>query len=104
MRLPRINDAQMDLLAERLHTRAGRPAAGFALGAGTGVAAIFAASLTYGLYGFAIAAGSGAFLLVQVITGRRIDAGATFTLSATGIAILIAAADRVNCLLRRIPN
>jgi hypothetical protein len=70
-------------------------AAGLALGAGTGVAAILAASLTYGLYGIAIAAGSGAFLLVQMITGRRSYAGATFMLSATGIAILIAAAAMV---------
>jgi hypothetical protein len=70
-------------------------AAGLALGAGTGVAAILAASLTYGLYGIAIAAGSGAFLLVQMITGKRSYAGATFTLSATGIAILIAAAAMV---------
>ena len=66
--------------------------AGLALGAGTGVAAILGASLTYGLYGIAIAAGSGAFLLVQMVTGKRSYAGATFVLSASVVAILIAAA------------
>ena len=67
-------------------------AAGLALGIGTGIAAIFGAALTYGLYGIAIAAGSGAFLLVQMITGRRSYAGATFTLGAALVAILIASA------------
>ena len=67
-------------------------ASGLALGVGTGVAAIFGAALTYGLYGVAVAAGSGAFLLVQMITGKRSHAGATFTLSVTVVAILIAAA------------
>jgi len=67
-------------------------ASGLALGLGTGVAAIFGAALTYGLYGTAVAAGSGAFLLLQMITGRRSYAGATFTLSVTVVAILIAAA------------
>ncbi|HVQ62090.1 MAG TPA: hypothetical protein VMS53_08415 [Burkholderiales bacterium] len=67
-------------------------ASGLALGAGTAVAAIFGAALTYGLYGAAIAAGSGAFLLVQMITGKRSYAGATFTLSATVVTILIASA------------
>lgn len=67
-------------------------ASGLALGLGTGVAAIFGAALTYGLYGVAVAAGSGAFLLVQMITRKRSYAGATFTLSVTVVAILIAAA------------
>jgi hypothetical protein len=67
-------------------------ASGLALGLGTGVAAIFAAALTYGLYGIAVAAGSGAFLLVQMIMGKRSYAGATFTLSVTTVAILIASA------------
>lgn len=70
-------------------------ASGLALGLGTGVAAIFGAALTYGLYGIAVAAGSGAFLLAQMITGKRSFAGATFTLSATLVAILIAAAAMV---------
>ncbi len=67
-------------------------AAGLALGAGTGAAAILGASLTYGLYGFAVAAASGAFLLVQMITGRKTHAGATFLLAATVVTMLLAAA------------
>lgn len=67
-------------------------ASGLAMGLGTGVAAIFGAALTYGLIGVAVAAGSGAFLLVQMITGKRGYAGATFTLSVSVVSILIAAA------------
>ena len=67
-------------------------AAGLALGAGTGAAAILGASLTYGLYGFAVAAASGAFLLVQMIIRRKIHAGATFMLAATVVTALLTAA------------
>ena len=67
-------------------------AAGLALGAGAGGAAILGASLTYGLYGLAVAAGSGAFLLMQMIIGRKIHAGATFMLAAALITALLAAA------------
>ncbi len=70
-------------------------AAGLALGAGTGAAAILGASLTYGLYGFAVAAASGAFLLVQMITGRKTHAGATFLLAATVVTMLLAAATMI---------
>jgi hypothetical protein len=67
-------------------------AAGLALGAGTGAAAILGASLTYGLYGIAVAAGSGAFLLPQMITGKRNHAGAIFMLTAAVVTIFFAAA------------
>ena len=67
-------------------------AAGLALGAGVGGAATLGASLTYGLYGLAVAAGAGAFLLVQMITGKKTHAGATFMLSAAVVAMLLAAA------------
>ena len=67
-------------------------AAGFALGVGTGAAAILGASLTYGLYGIAVGAGSSAFLLVQMIIGKRSHAGAIFMLTAAVITILLAAA------------
>jgi hypothetical protein len=70
-------------------------AAGLALGAGAGVAAILAASLTYGLYAIALGAGSGAFLLPQMITGRKAQAGMTFLLPATLLAGLIAAGTMV---------
>src|SRR6267378_672803 len=74
---------------------AGAGAAGLALGAGTGAAAILGASLTYGLYGFAVAAGSGAFLLVQMIIGRKTHAGATLMLAATVVTMLLAAATMI---------
>src|SRR2546421_279784 len=63
-------------------------AAGLALGAGAGGAAILGASLTYGLYGTAVAAGSGAVLLVQMIIGRKIHAGATFMLAPALVTAL----------------
>src|SRR6266850_399776 len=62
-------------------------AAGVALGVGAGGAAIFGASLSYALYGMAVAAGAGAFLLVQMITGRKIHAGATFMLASAAMIL-----------------
>lgn len=69
--------------------RAGGAALG--LGLGTGVAAILGASATYGLYGIALGAGAGAFLLVQMVTGRTITAGAVFALPAALAASLLGA-------------
>lgn len=65
--------------------------AGLALGFGAGVAAILGASNVYGLYGIALGAGAGAFLLPQMITGKKSHAGFTFTLSVTLTAGLVAA-------------
>jgi len=65
-------------------------AAGLGAGLGVGVAAILAASATYGLYGIALGAGSGAFLLVQMLRGKPGTAGATFTLPAMLIPGLVA--------------
>lgn len=70
-------------------------AAGLALGLGVGVAAIFGASAALGLQGIAVAAASGAFLLPQMVRGRKIFAGATFTFPAMLTAGLIAAAAMV---------
>lgn len=67
-------------------------AASFALGIGTGVAAVFAASATLGLYAMALGTASSAFLLVQMLTGRRTFAGIAFTLTAGLIAGLLGAA------------
>lgn len=69
--------------------RAGAAALG--LGLGLGVAAIFSASATYGLYGIAIGAGAGAFLLPQMIVGRKWLAGSTFVLPAMLLSGLIGA-------------
>jgi hypothetical protein len=60
--------------------RAGAAALG--LGIAGAVAAVFSATLSYGQYALAIGAAAGAFLLPQMITGRKSHAGATFTLSA----------------------
>jgi hypothetical protein len=53
------------------------------------------ASATYGLYGIALGAGAGGFLLPQMITGKKSFAGATFTLSAILIGGLVAAGTMV---------
>jgi hypothetical protein len=65
--------------------------AGLGAGLGVGIASILSASATYGLYGIAVGAGAGGFLLVQMIRGKMIAAGATFTLPAMLIAGLIGA-------------
>lgn len=67
-------------------------AASFGLGLGTGVAAVFAASATLGLYAMALGSASGAFLLVQMLTGRRVFAGMAFTLTAGLLGGLLGAA------------
>lgn len=69
--------------------RAGGAALG--LGVATGVAAILGASATYGLYGIALGAGAGAFLLGQMVTGRTVAAGAVFALPAALAASLLGA-------------
>ena len=66
-------------------------AAALTLGLGVGVSAVLSASGSYGQYGASVGAGAGAFLLVQMLLGRTILAGATFTLSAGVAAGLIAA-------------
>jgi hypothetical protein len=80
-----VGCGQMLLAGDGL--RAG--AAGLGAGLGVGVASIMAASATYGLYGISVAAGSGAFLLVQMVRGKPIAAGATFTLPAMLLCALI---------------
>jgi hypothetical protein len=69
--------------------RAGAAALG--LGLGTGSAAILAGPASYGLYGIALGAGAGAFLFVQMMTGKKAFAGATFTVSAAVLGGLVAA-------------
>jgi hypothetical protein len=66
-------------------------AAGLGLGLGTGIAAIFGASATYGLFGIALAAGAGAFLLVQMVMGRTTAAGAVYAFPAALAAALLGA-------------
>jgi hypothetical protein len=66
-------------------------AAGLGLGLGAGIAAILGASATYGLYGIAVGAASGAFLLVQMVTNRTAAAGAALTLPIAVLTMLLAA-------------
>jgi len=75
-------------------------AAGLGLGFGAGIGAILGASASYGQYGIALGAGAGAFLLPQMITGKRTDAGATYMFTAALIAGLIAAGAMVLAQLR----
>ena len=65
-------------------------AAALALGVGAGAASILSASVAFGSYGIALGAGAGAFLLPQMLLGRRFFAGATFTLPAMLIGGLVA--------------
>jgi hypothetical protein len=67
-------------------------AAALMLGLGAGISAILGASAVLGLHGIGLGAGAGAFLLWQMVTGRKIAAGATLTLSAAVAAGLLAAA------------
>ncbi len=66
-------------------------AAGLALGLGTGIAAILGATNSYGMYGIALGAGAVAFLLPQMITGKKSFAGATFILAMMLTTGLVAA-------------
>jgi hypothetical protein len=66
-------------------------AAALTLGLGVGISALLSASGSYAQYGASVGAGAGAFLLVQMLLGRTIAAGATFTLS-TGVACGLIAA------------
>lgn len=80
------------LLVHKLHedgVRAG--AAGLGIGLGSGFASILGASAVYGLYGIALAAGAGAFLLVQMLTNRRAAAGVALTLPLAVAGALLAA-------------
>lgn len=65
-------------------------AAGLGLGAGAGASAILGASALIGQYGTALGAGAGGFLVVVMILGRRVAAGATFTLCVSVTAALLA--------------
>ena len=66
-------------------------AAGLALGLGVGAAAIIGASAKYGSLGLSLGAASGAFLLPQMIMGRGIPGGTTYTLPIALTAGLVTA-------------
>lgn len=74
--------------------------AGLFLGLGAGAGAVIGASALLGQYGLALGAACGAFLLLAMILGKRVFAGATLTLAASVGAALIAAGAMV---LARLP-
>jgi hypothetical protein len=75
-------------------------AAGVGLGLGAGVGAVLGASALLGQYGMALGAASGGFLLLVMVLGRRVTAGASLTLSVSvGAALLACAA----ALLAQLP-
>ncbi len=70
-------------------------AAGLGLGIGVGVSAVLSASAIYGQYGISLAAAAGAFLLPQMLGGKKYEAGATFMLPLALTAGLLAAASLI---------
>jgi hypothetical protein len=70
-------------------------AAGLGLGIGVGVSAVLSASALYGQYGISLGAAAGAFLLPQMLSGRKYEAGATFMLPLALTGGLLAAATLV---------
>ena len=65
-------------------------AAALALGLGAGFAAVLGASGLLGQYGMALGAASGAFLLLVMVLGGRVEAGASLTLTVSVLTALIA--------------
>jgi hypothetical protein len=67
-------------------------AAGLGIGIGVGVSAVLSASALYGQYGISLGAAAGAFLLPQMLAGKKYEAGATFMLPLALTGGLLAAA------------
>lgn len=75
-------------------------AAGLGLGLGTGTAAVLGASALLGQYGLALGAACGGYLLLVIVLGRRVVAGASLVLTVAaycgllgGGAVLLAQLD-----------
>lgn len=66
-------------------------ASGLCLGLGVGIAAILAASASFGQYGMSVGAACGGFLLVQMVRGRTLEGGSTLALSVGATLALVAA-------------
>jgi hypothetical protein len=86
------------LLSYAEPVRAG--AGGVGLGLGAGISALFSGSQLFGLWGIALGVAAGAFLLLAMILGKRLYAGASLTLSMGVIGALVAAGA---VLLGRLP-
>jgi hypothetical protein len=70
-------------------------ATGLGLGLGGGIACILGASAKFGSFALALGAASGAFLLWQIATNKRVHAGAAFALSVAMTAGLLLAGTMV---------
>jgi len=75
---------------QRDPVRAG--AAGVGLGLGAGVGAVLGASALIGQYGMALGAAAGGYLLLVMLLGRRVSAGASLVLCVSATAALLACA------------
>ncbi len=75
---------------QRDPVRAG--AAGVGLGLGAGIGAVLGASALIGQYGLALGAASLGFVLLVMLLGRRVTAGATLVLGISVTAALLACA------------
>ena len=64
-------------------------AAGVALGGAVGVCALLAREVQLASFGFAAAAASGAYLLIQIVSNERMRCGTTFALPLAAICALI---------------
>ncbi len=65
----------------KLHNQPVRAgAAGLALGLGTGIAALLGASATLGMFGAALGAAAGAYLLIHMLSNSYLPCGYVFTL------------------------
>lgn len=74
----------------KLHNQPVRAgAAGLALGLGTGIAALLGASATLGMFGGALGAAAGAYLLIHMISNSHLPCGYVYTLPLALIAGLI---------------
>lgn len=67
-------------------------AAGVGLGVGVGIGAVLGASALIGQYGIAVGAASGGFLLLVMMLGRRVRAGASLVLTVAAAGALLACA------------
>lgn len=78
--------------ANKLHNQPVRAgAAGLALGLGTGIAALLGASATLGMFGAALGAAAGAYLLIHIISNTYLPCGYVYTLPLALICGLVGA-------------
>ncbi len=74
----------------KLHNQPVRAsAAGLALGLGTGIAALLGASATLGMYGAALGAAAGAYLLIHMLANTYLPCGYVFTLPLALVSGLV---------------